>query len=136
MFKSECRAGILYINPGDLGWNPYVTSWIEKREVSAEKTHLNILFDKYIPMLHDQIDRKFRKITPIVGISHIQLLCSLLDSLITPSNVPSDSPRELYEIYFVFAAIWSYGSALYNDGQTDYRYSSCIDIENITNLPQ
>ncbi len=27
-----CRAGILYINPGDLGWNPYVTSWIETRE--------------------------------------------------------------------------------------------------------
>lgn len=26
------RAGILYINPGDLGWNPYVTSWIETRE--------------------------------------------------------------------------------------------------------
>ena len=22
------RAGILYINPGDLGWNPYVTSWV------------------------------------------------------------------------------------------------------------
>ena len=26
------RAGILYINPGDLGWNPFVTSWIETRE--------------------------------------------------------------------------------------------------------
>ena len=25
------RAGILYINPGDLGWNPYVTSWVETR---------------------------------------------------------------------------------------------------------
>jgi dynein heavy chain len=25
------RAGILYINPGDLGWNPFVTSWIETR---------------------------------------------------------------------------------------------------------
>ena len=113
------RAGILYINPSDLGWNPYVTSWIEKRENSAEKTHLNILFDKYVPILHDQVKRKFKMITPLSGICHVQLLCTLLDALITPNNVPSDSTRELYEIFFVFALIWSYGSALYFDGQTD-----------------
>jgi hypothetical protein len=45
------RAGILYINPGDLGWNPYVTSWIETREHQAEKANLTILFDKYVPSL-------------------------------------------------------------------------------------
>ena len=115
------RAGILYINPGDLGWNPFVTSWIEKRENSVEKTHLNILFDKYVPILHDQISKKFKKITPISGICHVQVLCALLDALITPNNTPSDSPRELYEIFFVFAAIWSYGSALYFDGVTDFK---------------
>ena len=37
------RAGILYINPGDLGWNPYVTSWVETRESQAEKASLTIL---------------------------------------------------------------------------------------------
>ena len=31
------RAGILYINPEDLGWNPFVTSWVETRENSTEK---------------------------------------------------------------------------------------------------
>ena len=49
------RAGILYINPGDLGWNPYVTSWIETREIQSEKANLTILFDKYIPTLQDAI---------------------------------------------------------------------------------
>ena len=113
------RAGILYINPSDLGWNPYVTSWIEKRVNSVEKTHLNMLFDKYVPILHDQVKRRFKMITPLSGICYVQVLCTLLDALITPNNVPSDSPRELYEIFFVFALIWSYGSALYFDGQTD-----------------
>ena len=36
------RAGILYINPGDLGWNPFVTSWIETRENSTEKAYIFI----------------------------------------------------------------------------------------------
>ena len=115
------RAGILYINPGDLGWNPYVTSWIETRENSTEKANLTVLFDKYVPLLQDVINRKFKKITPIPGICHIQILCSLLEALIIPSNFPADAPKELYETYFVFACIWSYGSALFHDGQSDHR---------------
>ena len=31
------RAGILYINPGDLGWNAFVTSWIERRDNTTVK---------------------------------------------------------------------------------------------------
>lgn len=42
-------AGILYINPADLGWNPPVSSWIDSREVQSEKANLTILFDKYLP---------------------------------------------------------------------------------------
>ena len=115
------RAGILYINPGDLGWNPYVTSWVETRENSSEKANLTILFDKYIPQMQDVISKKFKKITPIPGICHIQILCSLLEALIIPANFPSDAQKELYETYFVFALIWSYGSALFHDGQSDHR---------------
>ena len=115
------RAGILYINPGDLGWNPYVTSWIETRENSSEKANLTILFDKYIPQMQDVISKKFKKITPIPGVCHLQILCSLLEALIIPSNFPSDAQKELYETYFVFALIWSYGSALFHDGQSDHR---------------
>ena len=79
------RAGILYINPGDLGWNPYVTSWVETRESSSEKANLTILFDKYIPQLQDAIAKKFKKITPIPPISHIQVGAKRADFVITSS---------------------------------------------------
>ncbi|KAF3858987.1 hypothetical protein F7725_021386 [Dissostichus mawsoni] len=46
-------ARILYINPADLGWNPPVSSWIDKREVQSEKANLTILFDKYLPSCLD-----------------------------------------------------------------------------------
>lgn len=115
------RAGILYINPEDLGWNPYVTSWVERRENAHEKTNLTILFDKYTPGLQAIIKNKFKKITPIPGINHVKMLCSLLEAVMTPSNIPQDAPRELYELYFVFVAVWSYGSALFHDGQSDFR---------------
>ncbi|XP_046391607.1 dynein beta chain, ciliary-like [Ischnura elegans] len=116
------RAGILYINPQDLGWNPFVASWIETRELQTEKANLVILFDKYVPLCLDMIrSGKLKKVTPVTEISHIQTLCHLLDCLLIPQNTPADSPKEWYEIYFVFACVWAFGAATYQDQLVDYR---------------
>lgn len=57
---STCRsAGILYINPADLGWNPPVASWIDRREVQSEKANLTILFDKYLPPCLDTLRTRY-----------------------------------------------------------------------------
>ncbi|KAJ6650408.1 hypothetical protein lerEdw1_009397, partial [Lerista edwardsae] len=109
------RAGILYVNPQDLGWNPYVASWIEARSHQSEKANLTILFDKYVPPCLDQLRTNFKTITPIPENSMVQTLCSLLDCLLTPENVPLDGPRDLYEIYFAFACVWAFGGALFQD---------------------
>ncbi|KAM8981229.1 dynein axonemal heavy chain 11 isoform 1-T1 [Sarcophilus harrisii] len=114
------RAGILYVNPQDLGWNPYVASWIDRRSHQSEKANLTILFDKYVPPCLDKLRTSFKTITSIPEISLVQTLCSLLDCLLTPENVPSESPREVYEIYFVFACIWAFGGALLQDQLSDY----------------
>ncbi|XP_046432396.1 dynein beta chain, ciliary-like [Neodiprion fabricii] len=114
------RAGILYINPQDLGWNPYVTSWIETRD-NSERANLVILFDKYIPPLLEVTKMKLKKITPIPEICHLQMLCTLLDCLLVKENVPPDCPKEWYEIYFAFACIWAFGSAMFQDQLIDWR---------------
>ncbi|KAL3274195.1 hypothetical protein HHI36_015611 [Cryptolaemus montrouzieri] len=115
------RAGILYINPQDLGWNPFVTSWIETRSIQSEKSNLIMLFDKYIPICLDNVRTRFKKITPIVETAHIEMLCHLLDCLLVPQNIPADSPKEWYELYFVFCCVWAFGSAMFQDQATDYR---------------
>lgn len=115
------RAGILYINPQDLGWNPYIASWIDTRENQSEKANLIILFDKYIPPCLEAMKGKFKKITPICEIAHLQMLTFLLDVFLTPNNVPLDCPKEWYEIYFVYACVWAFGSALFQDQIVDWR---------------
>uniref|UniRef100_A0A182IVR3 Dynein beta chain, ciliary n=4 Tax=Anopheles atroparvus TaxID=41427 RepID=A0A182IVR3_ANOAO len=115
------RAGILYINPQDLGWNPYVTSWIETRTIPAEKSNLVILFDKYIPACLDNIRTRFKKITPVAEMAHIQMLCHLLECLLIPTNTPADCPKEWHDLYFVFSCVWAFGSAMFQDAAIDYR---------------
>lgn len=56
--------GILYINPADLGWNPPVASWIDRREVQSEKANLTILFDKYLPSCLDALRTRYRSAQP------------------------------------------------------------------------
>ncbi|XP_061675536.1 dynein axonemal heavy chain 11 isoform X2 [Syngnathoides biaculeatus] len=115
------RAGILYINQQDMGWNLYVTGWIDQRERQTERAHLTILFEKYVPRCLEKMRNTFKTITPIPENSLVQTLCTLLECLLTPVNIPSDSSRDLYETYFIFACIWAFGGALSQDQLFDYR---------------
>ncbi|XP_052612854.1 LOW QUALITY PROTEIN: dynein axonemal heavy chain 9 [Peromyscus californicus insignis] len=115
------RAGILYINPADLGWNPPVSSWIDQREVQTERANLTILFDKYLPTCLDTLRTRFKKMIPVPEQSMVQMLCYLLECLLTKEDIPPDCPKELYELYFVFAAIWAFGGAMVQDQLVDYR---------------
>lgn len=99
----------------------YVTSWVETRKIPAEKSNLVMLFDKYIPPSLETIRVRFKKITPVAEMAHIQMLCHLLNCFLIPSNTPADCPKEWHELYFVFACIWAFGSAMFQDQAIDYR---------------
>ncbi|XP_053528697.1 dynein axonemal heavy chain 9 isoform X1 [Artibeus jamaicensis] len=115
------RAGILYINPADLGWGPPVSSWIDRREIQTERANLAILFDKYLPTCLDTLRTRFKRIIPVPEQSMVQTLCHLLECLLTKKNIPADCPKETYELYFVFAAIWTFGGAMIQDQLMDHQ---------------
>nr|XP_049704637.1 dynein beta chain, ciliary-like [Helicoverpa armigera] len=115
------RAGILYINPQDLGWNPFVASWIDTtRDDDSEKAMLTVMFDKYIPSLLESC-KKYKRITPLTELQQIQLTCYLLECFLNKTLLPSDCPKDWYETYFVFAVVWGFGSALFQDQLVDWR---------------
>ncbi|XP_045381658.1 dynein axonemal heavy chain 17 isoform X1 [Lemur catta] len=80
-----------------------------------------ILFDKYLPTCLDKLRFGFKKITPVPEITVIQMILYLLECLLTERNAPPDSPKELYELYFVFACFWAFGGAMFQDQLIDYR---------------
>lgn len=49
----------------------------------------------------------------------VQTLCHLLECLLTEENIPADCPKDTYELYFVFAAIWAFGGAMIQDQVRD-----------------
>lgn len=74
-----------------------------------------------MPPVLNVINKRLKQITPMSDIAMIQMTCYLLDCLLTPQNVPPESPKEHYEIYFVFAVMWGFGSTLFQDQILDWR---------------
>ncbi|XP_067623613.1 dynein beta chain, ciliary [Eurosta solidaginis] len=134
------RAGILYINPQDMGWSPYVLSWVETCSDPIERSTLTTLFEKYFPSLMTR-QRAFRRTTPISEMAMIQMTCHLLESLlcalkqenkteeptndthslVSYSEPTTDTHDHSLELAFIYATMWGFGSALHQDHIIDWR---------------
>jgi dynein heavy chain len=115
------RIGVVYMTPSDLGWMPYVQSWV-KRALPPQAPvwvgeHLIQLFDA---VLHKGIafQRKHGK-EPVetVDVQLIISMCALFQSLFTSENgVSFEGPgaqnlKPLIEKLFFFSFVWTVGGA-------------------------
>ena len=115
------RAGILYISTADgTQWQSLISAWLDKREDGDEaKAALREAFDKYVASTLFWIKINVSTIIPLQDMNLVQSLLFMLDSTLT-SKV-ADEPKQI-ETWFVFCAIWAFGSALtVSDGGTDNR---------------
>ncbi|XP_029600258.1 dynein heavy chain 2, axonemal-like, partial [Salmo trutta] len=104
------RCGMVYNDFSDLGWKPYVQSWMDKRQ-KVEVDYLKRLFDKYTEKTIAFKRRSCKELVAITELNGVSSLCRLYDSLATPDNGvnPSDSDHygRMVELWFIFSLIWS-----------------------------
>lgn len=117
------RAGILYISTDDgTQWNSLICSWLGKLECSdSSKEKLKNLFATYVkPTLRWMI----KTVAPIVSLQDMNFVSTLLymlDGTLSAQIMTSES-ADAIEKAFIFAMIWSMGSALtVTDDGTDNR---------------
>jgi dynein heavy chain len=119
------RAGILYINEADVGWEPAVASWAARREDAREREVLPALLTKYVGALAAALSRGFETVTPLRVISQAQSVCHLLEELLARAALGSgggegsggegmapEKHKFECEQYVAFAAIWAFGGPL------------------------
>jgi len=117
------RAGIVFITEGKQ-WLSFVSSWIDKRDDTPErKKIIQALFDHYVPETLKELKKNFAHLAPTLDFNMIQSLCYILDGLYTPENIPkiTSEDRRILETYFVFAAVWAFGSGYSIRDGTDHR---------------
>ncbi|PIN96877.1 hypothetical protein AB205_0080180, partial [Aquarana catesbeiana] len=114
------RCGMVYIDPEELKWMPYVQTWIAglpSKINDDTKKHILDLFERYIEDGLKFVTRKCTQAIPQVDISKVTTLCCLLESLLLGKGGPDlmmDQTR-LNSIVcqtFVFCYVWSVGGNL------------------------
>ena len=125
------RAGILFINETDVGWRPFVDSWMAKRDAAGldpagyEKQALPGLFDKYINTVMDVVRRGYKECTPIYLLNKVSTIIYLMEGLL--ETVPYEkksslaSASEIFENLFVWSTMWAFGGPMIQDKGGDFR---------------
>jgi dynein heavy chain len=122
------RAGIIYISEADLGWKPYVASYVAERAKDGEM--LKALFDKFADETLTFVKRECRPKMAIADISLMTTCSVLLTALLGDLT---DAPSEdALERFFLYALMWSAAGVL----ESEDRLKVDSFLRNMTkNLP-
>ena len=126
------RCGMVYVDPKDLGYKPYLASWLagRERESPAEAEVLAGLLEKYlapcIEYVVDGIEDKekmlivdpLRQIVPRTDLGLATQLTRMLDGLLTAERAIVEPP--MLEAVFVLCLTWSVGGALVQDARVKF----------------
>jgi len=122
------RAGIIYISEADLGWKPYVASYVAQRAKDGEM--LKALFDKFADETLKFVKRECRPKMSLADISLMTTCSVLLTALLGDLT---DAPSEdALERFFLYALMWSAAGVL----ESEDRLKVDSFLRNMTkNLP-
>ncbi|KAK9823491.1 hypothetical protein WJX72_003121 [[Myrmecia] bisecta] len=116
------RCGMVYVTPEELGWMPYVTTWLEQKlptEMCVEvKEYIMQLFEEYVDKgLRWVRSQTAAEYIPTVDNSLVASLAHLLQALLTPergfdmARKPEQQQTSVARV-FVFAFVWALGGNL------------------------
>ena len=115
------RAGMIYVDPEGLGWQPYVTSWINKKyKNSPEDAQFHRdMFTKYIAKILAFKAVNCKEPVPINDFNAVLSFIKLYEALTTAENgvvrVEGEPPLKFYQVcekWFAFCVIWTVMAAV------------------------
>ncbi|RZF48033.1 hypothetical protein LSTR_LSTR002099 [Laodelphax striatellus] len=141
------RCGMVYIDPSELKWMPYVKTWLkllaDNFPMISEFNHYIVgLFETYVDEALAFVNKSCQYAIHQVDISKITMICSMMQSLVTEPGVWDKSLdksrlKTIIAQIFLFSFIWSIGGNLLDDSQQkfDEYASSQFEDNSDLNLP-
>lgn len=115
------RCGMVYNDWKNLGWEPYVQSWLAKRKEKRLVDPLKTLFEKYVTKVLEFRHKNCKELIPTGELNAVTSLCYLLEALATVENgvdpADADNFERMLELWFLFSLIWSLGASVNEDGR-------------------
>ncbi|CAL7939586.1 unnamed protein product [Xylocopa violacea] len=139
------RAGMVYVDPKNLGYQPYMDKWIRGKN-EADQEQLSGMCEKYVHgsialiiegMLGLQQVKPLKMIIPQTGLNMVVQLCYVFDGLLSILNVqetiatkteededakrePVYTRQEILEAMYIQSCYWSLGASLVTESRPDF----------------
>ena len=114
------RCGMVYVDPKNLGFQPFVWRWCEQRRNEEQAEVFRLMFSKYVDATVDfvlegklpegSLATRLHTALPYTGLNMVAQLCNLLGTLL-PDDSELTEAREI-ECIFIFCLVWSVGAAV------------------------
>ena len=119
------RAGMIYLNVEDLGWWPYIKSWLTKYEGNAVLVDtLTKSITKYMEACLEFRRLQCKELVQTDKLAAVRQLTTLFDAYNTPEHGLDPADGEGYvtmiEFTFLFSLIWSIGASLDDDSRKKF----------------
>lgn len=122
-------SGMVYVDPKNLGYEPYWERWLRTRTHPPEQEFLQKLFEQYVPQTIDyiilgQCDKEqgvpLRTVIPQTGLNMVTQLCHIIDAIypapVEETRKPDEEADEgLLECIFMVGVYNSLGATLVGD---------------------
>ena len=116
------RAGVIFVNEDDIGWMPFVSTWLDTRPDKDQASNLLTLVNKYVQKTLTAVIKQFRLTVPIMQINGVMTMCYLLDGVLgVGDEARKGLSNEVVETYFVWACCWAFGGALLVDKSKNHK---------------
>ena len=102
------RAGIIYVSEADLGWKPYMTSWLASRIKDGKD--LEPHFDKLCASLMNFIHLETKSKMSMSEVQYCTSCTNLVDALLADLTDPPDAAA--FERFVIYAMLWSMAGVL------------------------
>ena len=107
------RCGMVYLDPKNLGFEPFFRKWVNKRTNKVEFDTIMMLYAKYVQTLIDYVmdgtfgglaGNSLRRVIPVTPLGMVSQLTSLLEIQLEESV---ESTASTIESIFINALVWS-----------------------------
>ncbi|XP_065190514.1 dynein axonemal heavy chain 10-like [Sycon ciliatum] len=135
------RCGMVYVDPKNLGYDPFWQRWKNARTNKTERDELDKLFNKYVNpsigyILEGFVDgravEKLKTIIPLTNLNMVCQLCKMLDSLLPAADSGNVYGTAVLESIFLSALYWSVGAGLVEESRDKFD----AFIKRIAHLPE
>lgn len=128
------RAGMVYVDPKNLGYDPYWAKWIKTRTYPPEIEAFNKFYEQYVPpvvsyivlgLIGTQQVTPLKTVIPQTGLNMVTQLCFMIDSTYPqPIEDNRDPEKEIdecvIESIFLHAVYNSLGASLVGNGRLEF----------------